>query len=356
MTGDEYADAAARPDTPTDTFTPSSVDDRFRKTVRDDHAPNQALHDALTATADTDERIHSVNLIGSHAPGNRGKGEPRYYVRVDVRNDGMGHPVLGATAVGRLVDRNDVRIIDVAECSDDHVVVCIRPIETRVEPIEVPVDDMPDDVRGVDESAVAAALGDIRTRLHEELRSVSALCIFDDVVAEYDRVIPDPDLDGADHRLRLLDARLDDHPDGAPAVIHPDRDLAEHPMPPYPAPGRPPTAPIREWVKDNPGLFDASVIFDDDDFAESIAHQITAAIEKTGELGDDDPFESVTVPCGCGKYDVAFISTTVPDSFDVVCPECGNHFGQGPPPDSDGKIDFEEWEGSFREPGTGVDE
>ena len=158
MTGDEsevdddapvedVVDKAAEPvDTLPDTFRAVSVDDRFRKTVRDDHAPNAALHSAIKAAAEDDGMIHSVNLMGSHAPGNREKGEPRYTVRVDIRNEGMGHPVLGATIVGRLVDRGDVRITDVAECSDDHLVVSIRPIETRVEPVNVPVDDIPDRV------------------------------------------------------------------------------------------------------------------------------------------------------------------------------------------------------------------
>jgi hypothetical protein len=150
MTGDESVDdivdtAAERADTGRDTFRPVSVDDRFRKTVRDDHAPNAALHAAIKAAAEDDDRIHSVNLMGSHAPGNKQKGEPRYNVRVDVRNEGGGHPVLGATVVGRLVDRGDVRITGVVECSGDHLVVAIRPIETRVEPIDVPVSDVPDD-------------------------------------------------------------------------------------------------------------------------------------------------------------------------------------------------------------------
>jgi len=158
MTGDEAAvddgesvedivdKAVERADMPPDTFRAVSVADRFRKTVRDDHAPNAALHSAIKAAAEDDGMIHSVNLMGSHAPGNREKGEPRYTVRVDIRNDGMGHPVLGATIVGQLVDRGDVRITDVVECSDDHLVVSIRPIETRVEPINVPVGDIPDRV------------------------------------------------------------------------------------------------------------------------------------------------------------------------------------------------------------------
>jgi len=194
-TVDDVVDKAVeRADTPPDTFRPFSVADRHTKRVRDDHAPNQALHDAIAAAAEDDDRIGAVNLMGSHEFGNRHKGEPRYNVRVEVVNGGMGHPVVGATFVGRLIDRRDVHVTDVAECSDDHLVVCLRPIEARVEPIDVRVDEIPD---------------------------------------------------------RVADA-----------------------------------------------------------------------------IGDD----FVRVGCGCGEYDVAF-EGEVPDSFDVVCPECGNHFGQGPAPD-----------------------
>jgi len=162
MTGDESVDdivdtAVERADDGRDTFRPVSVDDRFRKTVRDDHAPNAALHAAIKAAAEDDDRIHSVNLMGSHAPGNKHKGEPRYNVRVDVRNEGGGHPVLGATVVGRLVDRGDVRITDVVECSGGHLVVAIRPIETRVEPIDVPYRDLPDGVVRADTVEADAA-------------------------------------------------------------------------------------------------------------------------------------------------------------------------------------------------------
>jgi len=58
---------------------------------------------------------------------------------------------------------------------------------------------------------------------------------------------------------------------------------------------------------------------------------IADAIAAYGEdevLYGDDP-DTVFAPCGCGDYRVGFPSGEVPDSFDVVCPECGNHFGQG---------------------------
>lgn len=135
--------AVERADTSPDTFRPFTVDDRHTKRVRDDHAPNAALHAAIRAAAEDDDRIQSVNLMATHAPGNPDKGKPRHNVRVDVRNDGIGHPTLGDTVVGRLVDSRDVRISDVVECSDDHLVVAIQPIEKQVEPIQVPVADIP---------------------------------------------------------------------------------------------------------------------------------------------------------------------------------------------------------------------
>ena len=239
-----------------DTFRPVSVDDYFRRTVRDDHAPNAALHDAIKAAAEDDDRIASVNLMGSHAPGEKPH-EPTYHVRVAFENGGMGEPSTGPTFVGRLMERGKVRCLkaygggkyaDVDVEPDlsaeeatkktihdavDRLTVHLRPVETRVEPVEVPVRDVPDRVRGVSESTVARFLGDVDTRLNEELRSVSAVGIFRDVMRDYEHALPDPDRDGADDRLQSLQARLGDHADGLPAVVAPDRDLAENPLPPF---------------------------------------------------------------------------------------------------------------------------
>jgi len=335
-TVDNIVDAAVeRADATPDTFRPVSVDDRFDNRVRDDHAPNQALHDALRAAAEDDDRIHSVNLMGSHAPGNKHKGEPRYNVRVDVRNDGMGHPVLGATVAGRMVDRGDVRITDVAECSDDHLVVCLRPRECRVEPIDVPVSDIPDDVLGVSERTVAAFLGDVDTRLHEELRSVAPLRVFRDVMRDYKHALPDPDREGADDRLQSLDVRLSDFPDGW-------RDEAVGP-----------SAPIGlvESLEDLAAEYDKAAKNRGEDRGEPWRR---AASDIRVALDDHVPGDTVEAPCGCGDYSVTFPSGDVPDSFDVVCPECGNHFGQGAAPDEpcpcDHDHDFE-----FDEPETMAD-
>jgi hypothetical protein len=289
MTGDEPADesvediadkAVERADTGRDTFRAVSVDDRFRKTVRDDHAPNAALHAGIKAAAEDDDRIHSVNLIGSHAPGNRHKGEPRYHVRVDVRNDGMGHPVLGATVAGRLVDRGDVRITDVAECSDDHLVVALRPIETRVEPIDVPVRDVPDWV-GV-------------SRLERDAAETLEL-------AAADPDTPDTAIHPVARALATVvytfaPDRFDDDetpPDAAPSKAHDDLweradvDRSRYdPSPPDDAPDRPPVEPIREWVEDRKHLFAGDP--DPDEVANLIADGITYSNGGSAYAGADE--------------------------------------------------------------------
>ena len=326
MTGDEadpdtvdsIVDAAVeRADATPDTFRPVSVDDSFDKRVRDDHAPNQALHDALRAAAEDDDRIHSVNLIGSHAPGNTHKGEPRYHVRVDVRNDGMGHPVLGATVAGRMVDRGDVRIEDVVECSDDHLVVSLRPRETRVEPIDVPVSDIPDRVL---EREVEVDLTDLKTL--SQGRPVDKGSV---------TVTPS---EGTVERLQDA-ARCFEHSDDFPVDLMPNVaawSLRRHPV-----------EPIAEWVEDNRDVFDTPGTLTPEG-VDSVAGMIADAIAAYGEdevLYGDDP-ETVFVPCGCGDYRVGFPSGEVPDSFDVVCPECGNHFGYDEPDPDEPDFDADE--------------
>jgi len=47
-----------------DTFRPARVDDRFRRRVRDDHAPNAALHASLRAAAEHKERtVHNEDFL-----------------------------------------------------------------------------------------------------------------------------------------------------------------------------------------------------------------------------------------------------------------------------------------------------
>lgn len=283
--------AGSRPDT----FRPVSVADRLTKRVRDDHPPNQALQYALRAAVRKDtDGTHSVDLIASHAPGNREKGEPRYHVRVVIRNEGMGHPVIGATVAGELVDRGHARITDVVECGDDHLVVTLRPVEYRVEPIDVPVDDIPDDfVRysEVEHDAAFALRGAVNKFGVDDPKTQAAGYALGLALAPNDPERQDkPHGSVDDTRDRLLRA----------AGIDPeDREVTN-------------LTPTEDGY-----LWEGA---EDERVADAIAY------------GDVYP-DTVFAPCGCGDYQVAFPSGDVPESFDVVCPECGNHFGQGPAPD-----------------------
>lgn len=233
MTSDE--DVAAKAHDGRDTFRPTTVADRFTKHVRDDHAANSALYNAIAAAAEDDDRIIRTNLMSSHAPGEKPH-DPRHYVVVEFVNGGQGTASAGPTFVQRLIDRDHVSVIhaeasssfesdfdpwaddaDVEGAVDalsDFLTLHLRPVETRVEPIDVPVRDIPDELTGIPESTVAAFLGDVDTRLREELRSTSPVRIFRDVVGGYDHELPESDLNGADDRLRPIDERLSEFPDG----------------------------------------------------------------------------------------------------------------------------------------------
>jgi len=204
MPGDTHDDemAAHAPHNDDDTFNPTRTPDRFRRRVRDDHAPNAALHSALRAVTEDDERA-SVNLMGSHAPGEKPQ-EPRYHVRLSLENAAGGQPSTGETIVDNMVARDDVvitkayggarfddvtvhddtwrgddptppdDIIDAVEStmkqSVDRLTVHLRPVETRVEPVEVRYDDLPTGVVGKD------SVRDTLVAFADRLR-----CQFDDV-------------------------------------------------------------------------------------------------------------------------------------------------------------------------------
>lgn len=52
--------------------------------------------------------------------------------------------------------------------------------------------------------------------------------------------------------------------------------------------------------------------------------------EKVRPRGDGGRApETTTMTCGCGDYEVRWPEGSQPPSIDVVCPECGNHFGHG---------------------------
>jgi len=125
-----------------DTIRPHGVPDRFTRTERDDHAANSVLHDTLKAGFGPGNDGPTVNLMGSHAPGEKTQ-EPTYEVWVETRNEGLGHPAI-PEVVRRMVDRDDATITGVVECSDDHLTVSVRPVVTRVDPIEVDERDLPD--------------------------------------------------------------------------------------------------------------------------------------------------------------------------------------------------------------------
>lgn len=118
---------------------PLHLPDRFEKRVREDHAPNQALHDVLRES----DTIDQTDLMASHGPGEKPNGpRPTYHVWAEFRNDGGGHPVI-RDPVRTLVDRDSVKLCGVVECSDDHLIVSLRAIERTVEPIMVTPSDLP---------------------------------------------------------------------------------------------------------------------------------------------------------------------------------------------------------------------
>lgn len=223
-----------------DTIRPP-IPDRHSRRVRDDHAPVQSLHDALHAaiTGDDPDGITdtSVNMVASHAPGEKSH-DPTYEVTVTTRNAGMGHPILHPV-VRRLVKRGKVKITDVPDVSDDHLRVSIRPIETVVEPIE-----------------------------------------FDE------RWLPDKYIDEAD---------TDDGDDGDDGEHPPD--IVDAVWYGYPTVGvghlrrrfRPPTEPIREWVEDNEHRF---VVPPDDDetSVDDVVDAIADAIEQYNLYGTTADF------------------------------------------------------------------
>ena len=123
--------------------------DRVVRRVHDGHDANQVLHDTLQAAFGPGEDTPTCNLMASHAPGEQ-PGRPTYHVWVESRNEGGGHPII-PTPVRRLVERDDAVMTGVAECSDDHLIVTLRAVTTRVEPITI---DKPDAKRLADRAGV----------------------------------------------------------------------------------------------------------------------------------------------------------------------------------------------------------
>lgn len=324
-----------------DTFRPP-VRDYHTKHERDDHAPNQALHDALHAAIGTDNDGPTVNLMGSHAPGEKPH-EPTYEVWVESTNDGLGHPQI-PDVVRRMVDRNDAKITGVVECSDDHLVVSLRPVETRVEPVEVETRHIPDrfvDVNDVEHRAahtlrmVVDEYGVESDRAGEAARSLAT--VLQTIAPErYAEFVEDPDAaPRAAYRQLWRKAGVDpdtnevtnirptnhgyewqgseddrvDVPEGFEDVDDWSQDdfddFAEafggeadddaldairhglyaashlpHEPPGYFEPtARPPVDPIREWVEENRDVFDTPGTLTDDG-VDAIAEQIADAIAE----------------------------------------------------------------------------
>lgn len=116
-----------------ETITLNSIPDRVYKEVKDDHASNEVLHNTLQAIHSTNENI-VINLMSD-------KEERKYMVYVKSINSGIGQPTL-PHGVHRLIERDKARIISIVSCSDDHIKVAIRPVETKVEPVEIPVEEV----------------------------------------------------------------------------------------------------------------------------------------------------------------------------------------------------------------------
>lgn len=331
-----------------DAFSPYHVPDRHTRRVRDDHAPNQALHDAFAAafeTADDSDRV-TVNLMASHAPGEK-PGEPTYEVWVESRNEGVGHP-LPPKPVRRMVDRDDAVITGIVECSDDHLIVSLRPVEVRVDPVEVEYRDIPDrfvdlddvehdaavvlrkcvDEYGVDSDRAGEAARSLATVLYtanpdrytefvddpdaapraayrQLWRRAGVDPDTDEVTnlrpegsggyvwegSEDERVADldfDPDFDPETARLPLVGGTgdVDDAIDAARNLLHSDPYAGF----PYTEVGgdfpmtRPPVEPIREWVEDHRHTFLA-----DKGDAREVAETIADAIENFVVTGKVDP-------------------------------------------------------------------
>jgi len=290
---------------PDDTFTPP-VRDYHTKHERDDHAPNQALHDALTAAFDTaDDSDHvTVNLMASHAPGEKPH-DPTYEVRVESRNEGMGHPMI-PTPVRRLVDRNDAKITGVVECSDDHLVVSLRPIEARVEPVEVEYRHVPDDfIHRRDAAQIVAGLaeeiepdGDTTSPAIEdavEAARDAARWLNDDVdvwEGPTDERVSDA-AKGTTRRITHSDADADDEdvfvPDASPGEL---ADVLNHFIHRADVPPNYSTLSILPAIRDR---------------LRSIK----------------DATDGTRIPCGCGDFAVEVPDGSTPPSIDVEAHDTG---------------------------------
>lgn len=324
---------------------PVHVPDRFEKHVRDDHASNAALHSVLR----TDDDFASVNLMGSHAPGEKDQ-RPRYHVRITVENPRMGEPSTGATVIDELAKRGDVRILkayggaryddvtvedetgrgndptpdDVVDAVEgtidgavDYITVHVRPVEKTVEPITITPNDLPGeyvDIGDVEHTAartlrkVIDEHGVDSDRAHEAARSLATVVAVhgdpdDDAGGVYDRIWSNAGADpetGETSAVRpvedgfLFEAPDDERTRSLFGAYLADADVDQIGATSDPVSEdvvfpqtRPPVEPIREWVAENREVFDAPGTLTEAG-PKAIADQIADAIERHNTCGTTD--------------------------------------------------------------------
>ena len=200
-------------DEPADEEIRLNVPDRFEKGVKTTHATNKVLHDVLREV----DSVDNTNLMENTCePGQTVDRRGKYYVLVEFRHEGMGHPTI-LDPVKRMIERDSVRLLDVVECSEDHLIVKLRPVETTVKPVTVTRAEIPDHVTGIDEDRLAAVMGEawkaIKSTVDNSETPTAALKRFYEVLDTYD--IPenayDFDLnDDHDPRTGMLKRNMSD--------------------------------------------------------------------------------------------------------------------------------------------------
>ena len=159
------------------------VPDRIQRSVDTSHASNQVLHDVLREA----ESVHNVNLMADKANVDEPPSgvPPKHYVLVEFRHEGIGHPVV-RDPVKSLIERDDVRLLDVVECSDDHFIIKIRPVESEVSPVTVKRRDIPDEELGWKSERIEFVMGEAWKAIQETEKSISPLNAFGDVLRTFD--------------------------------------------------------------------------------------------------------------------------------------------------------------------------
>lgn len=299
-------DAHAEPRRP-NTFRAFSLHDRVERRVRDDHGPNAVLHATLSAAYGQANDTPTVNLMRSHAPGEKDT-EPTYEVYIETRNEGGGHPIV-PTPVKRLVEHDDAVIRDVVECSDDHLIVSLRAVETRVDPIEVPYADLPDDVAYPSTTSGEAVVayrchGCRRSVLPDDFRNIEKepgeevpSCPRCGTRVDWDKEPPggwEDDEDDADTVEELL-SKGEDDPRTEDAADDPHAGFPFDDMLTGRIPDRPPHDAVREWVEDHRhDFFDGAVVTDEG--VDELTDSIVGALGRTTVIDEDHEDAPAEIP------------------------------------------------------------